>query len=113
MRSDPGCSGPEASQSERPPAKPRGAGSPFQPVLFGHSSSPGRGTDPHPKGATAQDFVPREPQGRAGPQGRKQTRAGGRKGRGGAGAPPIPTLWRRGGAPRFPTASALFLSSSV
>lgn len=51
MRSDPGCSGTEASRSARPSpfTKPRGAGSPFQPVLFGHTSYPGRGTDPHPR----------------------------------------------------------------
>lgn len=84
-------SAPEASRSERPPpAGPRGAGGPSQPALFGHSSYPGRDIDPHPKGATAQGFVPREPRGRARQQGRKQTRAGGRKGRGGAGG-------RRGG----------------
>lgn len=51
MCSDPGCSGTEASRSARPSpfTKPRGAGSPFQPVLFGHTSYPGRGTDPHPR----------------------------------------------------------------
>lgn len=51
MRSDPGCSGIEASRSARPSpsTKPLGAGSPFQPVLFGHTSYPGRGTDPHPR----------------------------------------------------------------
>lgn len=81
MRSDP-----EASRSERPPSpKFRGTGSPFQPALFGHNSYPGRGSDPHPKGAAAQGFAPRERRGRARQQGRKQTKAGGRKGRGGAG----------------------------
>lgn len=60
-------------------------GAPFQPSLFGHTSYPAPGSDPHPKGAMAQGFVPRGRRGRARQQGRKQTRAGGRKGRGGAG----------------------------
>lgn len=66
-------SAPEAS---RPPsAKSLGAGSPFQPALFGHSSFPGRDIDPHPKEATAQSFVPREPRG-AGPGNRAGSRRG-------------------------------------
>lgn len=78
-------SDPEATRGEPPPsAKPRGTGSARSSQIFS-DTVPTQDGDPHPKGATAQGSVPREPRGRARQQGRKQMRAGGRKGRGGAG----------------------------